>query len=276
MEISTRVQNALLAVLAVVAISLTTFAVLSVGDAGTPPGEGAGTGAGIAASGAGQTDGAATTGAPQGTADDSAISAQPAASPGGPASVETWRAAWAGEDADLLVIGDGYSNLRSQWVQQWAINLATERPLQVHLWAEAEDVSFNDPDLLSEGSGPALTIWNASRTDTTIADAAEHVERFLGAAAEIDAVLVSVGRGSADEDVAEGLDQLMGELDTDLPVLVLVGPPGLYDTEVSDGILAWAEDHADRVSLIDLRDTAPDQATAEEWAEAFRVALVGS
>jgi len=280
MQLSTRLQNLGLAALAAVAVSLSAYAVWSVGQApesamtaalpgGSPLGEDRAPISGPDTDATTATDpaqDAATAGtAPDG--DTPGSTAPPAT------SVAGWASAWSGPDADLLVIGDGFSNLRSQWIHQWATELAAERPVQIHHWAEAEDVRFNEPDVLSEGSGPGLTIWNASRGDTTIGEAAEHTQAFLGAASQVDAVLVSLGRGSAGEDVAASLDHLMGELDADLPVLVLAGPPGLYNTGVSDGILAWAQAHQDRVALVDLRGTAPDQATAEEWAGAFQAAL---
>ncbi len=280
MQLSTRLQNLGLAALAAVAVSLSAYAVWSVGQApesamtaalpgGSPLGEERAPISGPDTDATTATDpaqDAATAGtAPDG--DTPGSTAPPAT------SVAGWASAWSGPDADLLVIGDGFSNLRSQWIHQWATELAAERPVQIHHWAEAEDVRFNEPDVLSEGSGPGLTIWNASRGDTTIGEAAEHTQAFLGAASQVDAVLVSLGRGSAGEDVAASLDHLVGELDADLPVLVLAGPPGLYNTGVSDGILAWAQAHQDRVALVDLRGTAPDQATAEEWAGAFQAAL---
>lgn len=281
MQLSTRLQNLGLAALAAVAVSLSAYAVWSVGQApesamtaalpgGSPLGEDRAPISGPDTDATTATDPAPDATATAGTAPDGdtpGSTAPPAT------SVAGWASAWSGPDADLLVIGDGFSNLRSQWIHQWATELAAERPVQIHHWAEAEDVRFNEPDVLSEGSGPGLTIWNASRGDTTIGEAAEHTQAFLGAASQVDAVLVSLGRGSAGEDVAASLDHLVGELDADLPVLVLAGPPGLYNTGVSDGILAWAQAHQDRVALVDLRGTAPDQATAEEWAGAFQAAL---
>lgn len=266
MQLSTRLQNLGLAVLAVLAASLTAYAVWSVGhraDVAAPTGD---VGRPVSAAPAG--DASATTSEPAGEQESPTTPAGPAT-----ASLQGWLEAWSDQDAELVVIGDGYSNLRSQWLQQWAIALAAERPVEVSLWAEAEDVRYNEPDVLSEGDGPALTIWNASRSGTTIAEAADHLEGFLGAAVDVDAVLLSLGRGSSGEDVAASLDQLVDQLDPTLPVLVLIGPPGLYSTTVTDGILAWAQDHEDRVALVDLRQTAPEEATAEEWAAAFQAAL---
>lgn len=93
---------------------------------------------------------------------------------------------------------------------------------------EALDEVFNDPIVLSETDGPALTIWSAARAGTTIADAADRFGTFAGLIdGDVDAVLVSLGMDSEDEDVAAALNRLLDEIDEDLPVLVLVGPEDL-------------------------------------------------
>src|SRR5690606_717248 len=60
------------------------------------------------------------------------------------ATVQDWVEAWS-DEADLLIVGDGYSNMPSQWVQLWGDEVGTERPVTIHHWGEAEDVTFNDP-----------------------------------------------------------------------------------------------------------------------------------
>lgn len=182
-----------------------------------------------------------------------------------------WRSAWS-DDADLLVVGDGYSNLESQWVQLWAGRQAGDRPTLVSHWAERADDAFNDPIELSDGEGPDLHVWSASRDGTTIREATRRIDRFIAASAPPDAVLISLGGSSGDEDVAEQLDRLLEEL-PDVPVLVAAGPSGLYETGVADDIVAWAEDNTDRVSLIDLREATSENPTAEEWALAFDEAV---
>lgn len=190
--------------------------------------------------------------------------------------VDGWVEAWAGPGSDLLVVGDGFSNLPTQWVQLWATVMSADRPVTIHHWGEAEDISFNPPILLSDRDGDALGVWSASRDGTTIADAAEHMERFLQAADTPEAVLVSLGQASAGEDIADGLDQLVGEIDEGVPVLVAIGPAGLYEAGVGDALLEWAQAHDDRVSVVDLRGEAPDTASAEQWADAFDAAITGS
>ncbi len=61
--------------------------------------------------------------------------------------------------------------------------------------------------------------------------------------------------------------------DEDVPVLVAIGPDGLYDEGVGDALRAWAENHSDRVAVLDLRGQAPDGASAEQWAISFQRAL---
>ncbi|ANS79807.1 hypothetical protein SGUI_2411 [Serinicoccus hydrothermalis] len=178
-----------------------------------------------------------------------------------------WRSAWR-DHADLLVIGDGYSNLESQWVQLWADRQAADRPTLVCHWAERADDAFNDPIELSDGEGPDLHVWSASRDGTTIREATRRIDRFIDASAPPDAVLISLGGSSGDEDVAEQLDRLLEEL-PDVPVLVAAGPSGLYETGVADDIVDWAKDNTDRVSLIDLREATSENPTGEEWALAF-------
>ncbi|MGD8199119.1 hypothetical protein ACQE98_00475 [Ornithinimicrobium sp. W1679] len=287
MDLSTRTQNALIAGLAALAVGSSAFAVWSVnrphpslnGDAGQvaasastaepddsavtsgPSGQGTD---GVAVT---STDGATQTG-------DSAEPVTPSvkgAEPDDGATVQAWADAWA-DESDLLVIGDGYSNMPTQWVQLWGDEVGNDRPVTIHHWGEAADVTFNDPIVLSEEPGPELTIWSASRDGTSIADAAERVDRFVDQAGDVDAVLVSLGMDSEDEDVAASLDTLLAEVDAideDLPVLVAVAPPELYGPSVADELLAWAEENADRVAVVDLSTVTSDDPTAEEWALAF-------
>ncbi len=261
---SHRIQNVLIALLAVVAVGVSALAVLSVNRPQAPTALGTTDGPSTAAPG----DAAATTS--EAPADDAASTSDDGDGP--ETGVEAWVQAWS-DDADLLVVGDGFSNLPTQWVQLWAAAVGDDRPVEIRHWGEAADVSFNDPIELSTGDGPRLTVWSASRDGSTIHDAAERYGRFVEASTAPDAVLVSLGLDSGDEDVAEGLDQLVGEIDEDVPVLVAIAPEGLYDDGVGDAILAWAQEHADRVAVVDLRGATPDEASAEEWAEAFDAAL---
>ncbi|WP_022920174.1 hypothetical protein [Ornithinimicrobium pekingense] len=187
-------------------------------------------------------------------------------------SIDTWIEAWSGE-ADLLVIGDGFSNLPSQWVQLWARNLGAERPVEIRHWGETSDVEFNDPIVLSDSGEVPLTVWSASRAGSTIQAAAQRYDSFVEASVEPDAVLITMGLSSADEDIPAGLDALVSAIDEDVPVLVAIGPEGLYEEGVADASLKWAQDNNDRVSVVDLRLSAPANPTAEQWARAFQQAL---
>ncbi len=267
MVILRRLQDLLIVLLAIAAVTLSALAVTKVSRP-EPHAAPLGT-TGSPVAGGGVTDDAAmTTGA---TGDDETTS--PAAQPDPRAWVEAWSA-----DADLLVVGDGFSHLPGQWLQLWAERVGDDRPVTIRYWGEAEDVAFNDPVVLSDGDGEPLTIWSASRNGSTIHDAAEDYQRFVDASTAPDAVLISMGLDSGDEDVADGMDDLIAQIDDedeDVPVLLTIGPEGLYREGVGDALLAWAEEHAERVAVLDLRGEAPDGASAEQWATSFQDALEG-
>ncbi|WP_122263010.1 hypothetical protein [Ornithinimicrobium cerasi] len=266
---TTRIQDILLAILCVIAVGLSVLAFRTVNSGGatatppTTPGATATFGAPDA-----PTDDAETTEQP----DDAATTTTTTGAQADDASVEGWIEAWSGPDADLLVVGDGYSALPEQWVQLWAGGEGTDRPVTIRTWNPTSDNGFADPVRLSEGEGPALRVWNASRPESTVADAAERFARFDDASTDADAVLVSLGQADAAEEVADELDTLLTEVG-DLPVLVVVGPDNLYDDGVTDAIGGWAQDNSDRVALVDLSDGLGTQPTADEWAQAFAQAL---
>lgn len=268
---SKRTQNAIIGGLAALAVGASGFAVWSVNrphpsleneepvaTRTQPDTETATTTAGE--TGAGETD--------SGESDTDSTTAAGTREP----SVDEWMEAWS-EEADLLVIGDGYSNLPTQWVQLWARNLGDDRPVQICHWGEAADVAFNDPIVLSDTADELLTVWSASRAGSTIQAAAQRYGRFVDASTQPDAVLITMGLSSANEDIEAGLDALVAEIDGDIPVLVSIGPGGLYDDGVGEAILSWAEDNQDRVSVVDLRDVAPENPNAEQWARAFERSL---
>lgn len=284
---STRTQNALLAALAAVAVGASGFAIWVVNrphpslddPRGSPPGfafvtdDAAATTAPAndsADTTASPTTGPMTTSAP----DDAGQTAEPDDPAEAEATVTEWLAAWE-DEADLLVIGDGYSNLTTQWVQEWAARVGRERPVQIRHWAEAEDRTFAGPIVLSEEDGPALRVWSASRGGTTIGDAIDRLERFDRAAPEPAAMLISLGMDSDDEDVPASMDELLAGLD-DVPVLLTIAPEQLYPPGVADDLLAWADDNAERVAVVDLRESGLTEPTAEEWAQGFEQALADS
>ncbi|MFB9733385.1 cobalamin B12-binding domain-containing protein [Ornithinimicrobium kibberense] len=283
MALSTRTQNALIAGLAALAVGTSAFAVWSVNrphpsltDApASTAGIDAGTDAAPSTSDVSADESTSEPTTETSAPSDESATEQPTTEDDSSeverATVRDWVDAWS-DEADLLVIGDGYSNMPSQWVQLWGDEVGTDRPVTIHHWGEAQDVTFNDPIVLSEENGPQLTIWSASRDGTTIADAAERIDRFAEEAGGVDAVLISLGMDSEDEDVADSLDELLAEVDgvaDDVPVLLAVAPPELYDAGVADDIVAWAEDNHDRVAVVEVGPAAPDNPTAEEWALAF-------
>lgn len=279
MALTSRTQNALLGALGALAVGLSGYAVWVVNqphpsiqdNSPTPP-------AVTGSSAPGQVDDEATTTTP-GAAGDIEEATQTAAPPQEtvePAPTELTAADWVsalnGEGAALQVLGDGYGNMVWHWVQQWAEILGQERPVDIRHWGEAEDVTYNPPIVLSEGDGPALTVWSASRAESTIAAARERLDRFQDEADDADAVLVSLGGWSEEEDVAAEMDALLGEL-PEVPILVVIAPEGLYPTGVADDLSDWTQQHIDRVVLVDLRNTAVADASAEAWALAFHATL---
>lgn len=258
--VTTRLQNILIAILAVVAVGLSLLAFRSVNAVGGTPEQSL-----PPVSAPPVDDNAAATTA---AGDDAAVTSE---APEGPTAAG-WLEALAGDGSNLLVVGDGYSHLPEQWVQRWADLVSADRPVAIRHWGEAADTSFNEPIELSEGDGPSLTVWSASRDRSSVADAVERYARFVSASAEPDAVLVSLGQASDGEDVATELDALLDEVG-DVPVIVTLGGAGLYDEAVGADIAAWAQDHADTVVLVDLRSELGDDATPEDWAQAFADAL---
>lgn len=284
MKKSRRIQDALLATLAVLAIGTSGYAVWSVnrphpssigaaeGTASSAVGDGADlTSASQPDPGVDVTASPTTSPSASAPADDSTATTGPPDSE--PSGVAEWVDAWA-DESDLLVIGDGYSNLTTQWVQQWAALVGQERPVQIRHWGETEDRTFTEPIVLSEGEGPPLRVWSASRGGTTIAEAADRLERFDRASADPVAILVSLGMDSEGEDIGSAMDGLLAGLD-DVPVLVAIAPEGLYEPGVADEIAAWAQDNGDRVAVLDLRESGLVEPTAEQWAQAFQDATRG-
>lgn len=273
MSRSTQIQNILLGLLALAAAAAVAAAVWPVrADPASSTGELPPlTGVGTSSSTAGgpddaalTSDGAAATGS---AADDAALTSEEPV-----AVLDAWNEAVARDGANLLVVGDGYSHLPEQWVQLWGALRGDDRPVSIRHWGEAEDRTFNDPIVLSEGEGSSLAIWSASRAESTIAAAVERLERFDRASADPVAVVVSLGQASGGENAAEQLDALLAGL-PEVPVVLVVGPEGLYDDGVGDAFAEWAQDHEDRIALVDLRGTAPAGASAQDWADAFESAL---
>lgn len=270
-----RTQNVLLAALAALAVGASGYAYWSVSQphpslaqAPEPAADTADpTGAPTSPSGTTSTSSPATTRAPVGSADDEGSTQAP-----GQAGAAAWVQALSDDGSDLMVVGDGHSNLEWQWLQEWASLVAAERPVEIRHWGEAENVAFNPAIVLSDVPGPSLTVWSASRAGTTIAQARELLPVFDRASSDPEAVLVSLGQGSGAEDVATELDALLEGLD-DVPVLLVVAPGDSYPAGVADALAAWAVGQADRVHLVDLREAGLTDPTPAAWAQALQDAL---
>lgn len=207
--------------------------------------------------------------------DDNAVHTEPptaeVTSPPAEAELDDWLAAVDGP-ADLLVIGDGYSNLPSHWLQQWGALLADDRKVVIRHWGEAADTSFNDPITLGTAKRNQLEIWSASRAGSSIDDAVQRLDRFLGDADGPEAVLITLGGSSGSEDVSAALDDLLEAL-PDVPVLLSVGPADYYAPGVGEDMATWGAKNAEQVVTVDLRDQTQGAPNAEQWARAFQSSL---
>ena len=294
MGMSTAAQNTGLAVLAAVAIGASAYAYWSVNGPPAPssvsmPADGASQSRPVSPTtpveddegatgdaGASSADAVASTGdAGAATSDAEETTAEPSSS-----SVASWARALDRAD-HLLVLADGRGNEESEWVQVWGTLLAADRPVTLRHWGEAQDRSFNPPTTLPEdgGEGRPLTIWSASRAASSIASVTELLPRIDSASADPDVLLVSLGAASAEEDVPDALDGLLAALPPGLagvPVLVVVGPSGSGSEEdVDDAVATWAQEHADDVALVDLRESGAGDADPQGWAQALQEALGG-
>lgn len=170
-----------------------------------------------------------------------------------------------GEAVSVLVLGDDTSNTRSEWVHVWGVLAAEERPVTVVHWDEAGDVSFTDPDVLSEsGDGSELTIWSASRTGADVAVTTERLDELLPED-DIDAVMINLGVNDEADEVADDLDALLeGIRDEvgDVPVGVVRQGPYGGSSEVTGAIDTWTDDND--VTVLD----ASGRLTPESWAQA--------
>lgn len=270
MPSTTRLQDVLLAILCVIAVGLSVLAYRAVNTGGDLT---ARTSKQPASAVASLGDVASSTGPAEETEEpDDGAATMTGDLPAGEVSVEDWLGAWSDTDADLLVVGDGYSALPEQWLQLWAGIEGQERPVTIRSWDPTSDSTFGEPVTLSEGDGTLLRVWNASRSETSISEAVDRLERFDEASSDPEAVLVSLGQSSGEEDVDASLTALVGGLDA-VPVLVVVGPSSLYAEGVGPAIADWAQDRSERVAVVDLSDELGTEPTADEWAQAFAEAL---
>lgn len=281
---STAAQNTGLALLAAAAIGASAYAYWSVNrppDHSTTPAASTSAPA-VAGSTAAPPDGASASSADDAatTTDSSTSTADPAGSTSQPASspLASWVTALKRAD-HLLVLGDGRANEDTEWVQVWSGLLAADRPVSLRHWGEAKDWSFTEAISLpgEAAEGDRLTVWSASRRASSVASVTELLPRIDSASADPDAILVSLGAASADEDVPAAMNELLAALPEGLagaPVLVLVGPAGSgSDPGVDDALASWAQEHDDEVALVDLREGDAGAGDPQAWAQALQDAL---
>lgn len=153
-----------------------------------------------------------------------------------------------GEPVNVLVLGDDTSNLRSEWVQLWGMDLAERRPVTVVQWDEAADVRYTTPDVISAaGEGAPLTIWSASRTGADIPSVTARLSLFLDPAAlgsDPDLVLNLGVNDTADQAVADAqelVDSLADRLRDVTPLVLVRQGLGGTSAGVDEALVSWAE-----------------------------------
>lgn len=303
---SVRLQNVLLFLLAVVTAVIIGVALGSVestrGRSAEPPGGGIGAGTAQGTDPTGSTAGddgqqqsigeaaAAASAEPPEGGDPAAQTAEPEAEAEPAAPEEGAETAAPEEDAEpaeaspeislaaaiqgadddavsVAVLGDDTSSARDEWVQVWGQLVADQRPVRVVHWDEEGDVSFTEPDVLSEsGDGTPLTIWSTSRTGADVDVTTERLAELLPPEGDADAVIINLGTNDAPDEIAGDLDALLEAVRAEVgnvPVgLVRQGLPGA-SAETMEAAEAWAADQ-EGVTVLDLSG----EVGPELWAQA--------
>lgn len=182
-------------------------------------------------------------------------------------SLEEFAAAVAGDGEtpiSVLVLGDDTSNNRSEWVHLWGELASADRPVEVVHWAEASDVTYNEPDLFSEdGDGSPLTIWNASRAGANVAVTTERIDDYIPPDTELEAVIINLGANDDASSIPADLDDLRAAIQErlgDIPTAVVAQGQAGVDSEVLDATFDWADAAALPVLV------ASGASSAQEWA----------
>lgn len=174
------------------------------------------------------------------------------------------------EAVTVWLLGDDTSNTRGEWVHEWGLLAADDRPVSVVHWDEMGDISYTDPDELSDtGPGTPLTIWSASRTGADVPSAISRLSLLLPEEGEPDAVILNFGVNDTDA-IAGDLDDLLGDLRDeagDVPVGIVRQPDGVSRDAVTEAVETWSR--RNDVMLLD----ASDQDSPEDWAQTVRQLL---
>ena len=263
-------QNVVVAAVAVVALGATGLAFARYQDGSHATGVETRPGAPSAAPGRSTDDAGATT-----TMPDRSGGTATTARPSQPVRPEqTWLDALAKPGAQLLVVGDRTVNDRDEWVVEWAA-LQGGRPIDVLFWQEESGASYEGRLRVGDEESPGadLTIWDAGREDTTVAQAADRVGSFVEQGAVPDVVLVTVTDGDREDfdALASELQEAAGE---SVPTLVVLSPARWAPADEVRVLAAWADDQ--KVPVIDLRaSTDSPIPTPREAAQAVQERLEG-
>ena len=212
---------------------------------------------------------ATTPTAPPASPTSTATAASPVPAPLG--GLAAFSAALAGDGASVLVLGDGSGNDADEWVSVWAEqHLSIDRAVTYVAW-NRETQSFDEPEQLA-GSGPAVTVWNASVRSPTLSNEPARLGKAWN---DQDAVLLSYGHRKHAGDIRPSMDAILAavrELSATVPVAVILQNPDPSESAdqqertVSE-IADWAV--AESLPVINVYDGFPsDQSERDALLEA--------
>lgn len=185
-------------------------------------------------SGGSGADGASAATASTSSASSASSSSSPT-SDGGGQSLEEARTALAGDDSQVLVLGDSTGDGTDEWVSLWA----GSQELPVALWDTESEAWYN-------GATEQTRVWSGAMVEATADYPVEHEE--IWPTEEPDLVLLSYGHfHESGEGATEALEELRAEVTERAPeaaVVVVLQNPQADDANADTraAIATWAEE----------------------------------
>lgn len=195
-----------------------------------------------------------------------------------------------GQEASILVLGDGSGDEAEEWVGDWARQyLSKEFSVKYRAWQSGSGAYGKAVD---SGSGPTLTVWNGSHPSPAMATEVAWLNKVWHPA---NVVVLSYGHSLPASTIAADLTRLRKAAMTKSSaavVLVMIQNPDRTATEkgqrsTTKAVKAWAEksavpsidvyqaflaDPAPRNQLVKV-DGSPTAAGSKLWAETVAAAL---
>ena len=161
-----------------------------------------------------------------------------------------------GEDASILVMGDGSGNETDEWVRLWTENyLAKDHQVRYHIW-DPQNKRYDS--MGGSGSGRAIaTVWNASMTAPNLSTEDNRVAK---AWQPTDVVILSYGHRNAASAIPDRLTAIRKAIKAQDPnaiVLVMIQNPDPTATEATQrettkAVEKWAKDASlDTINVYD-------------------------